>query len=385
MARELLSGEGDRRGLRFSRDYNLIVQRRAADSAERIRMNIRKRLVSVSLAAAGMMVLAGPNAATADPVADFYQGKRITMGVGSEPGGGYDAYARLVTRHIGRLIPGNPSFVVQNMPGGGGLRVTNHLYNVAPKDGTAMATVQRALLTSPLLEGRKLQLQFDPMKFNWIGSLNSETGLIVVWHTAPHKTMEDLFKTELLVGSSSPSTDFLPLFLNNVLNTKFKIIPGYKSSTDAYLAMERGELSGRVSTGWAGDKDVLEPWMKDNKVRFLAQLAMTKSPEFPNLPLILDYARTPQDKQVMELILAAQHWGRPFVMPPDVPQDRVAAVRKAFIDMTKDEQFLTEAKKLRMDLDIVTGAEIDELLKRVYATPPEIVEIARKAISESPR
>jgi hypothetical protein len=197
--------------------------------------------------------------------------------------------------------------------------------------------------------------------------------------------MEDLFKTELLVGSSSPSTDFLPLFLNNVLNTKFKIIPGYKSSTDAYLAMERGELSGRVSTGWAGDKDVLEPWMKDNKVRFLAQLAMTKSPEFPNLPLILDYARTPQDKQVMELILAAQHWGRPFVMPPDVPQDRVAAVRKAFIDMTKDEQFLTEAKKLRMDLDIVTGAEIDELLKRVYATPPEIVEIARKAISESPR
>lgn len=348
-------------------------------------MNIRKRLVSVSLAAAGMMVLAGPNAATADPVADFYQGKRITMGVGSEPGGGYDAYARLVTRHVGRLIPGNPSFVVQNMPGGGGLRVTNHLYNVAPKDGTAMATVQRALLTSPLLEGRKLQLQFDPMKFNWIGSLNSETGLIVVWHTAPHKTMEDLFKTELLVGSSSPSTDFLLLFLNNVLNTKFKIIPGYKSSTDAYLAMERGELSGRVSTGWAGDKDVLEPWMKDNKVRFLAQLAMTKSREFPNLPLILDYARTPQDKQVMELILAAQHWGRPFVMPPDVPQDRVAAVRKAFIDMTKDEQFLTEAKKLRMDLDIVTGAEIDELLKRVYATPPEIVEIARKAISESPR
>jgi tripartite-type tricarboxylate transporter receptor subunit TctC len=333
----------------------------------------------------GLMLASAPSIAAADAVADFYQGKRITMGVGSDPGGGYDAYARLVTRHMGRLIPGNPGFVVQNMPGGGGLRVTNHLYNVAPKDGTAMATVQRALLTSPLLEGRKLQLQFDPMKFNWIGSLNSETGLIVVWHTAPHKTMADLFKTELLVGSSSPSTDFLPLFLNNVLNTKFKIIPGYKSSTDAYLALERGELAGRVSTGWAGDKDVLEPWMKDNKVRFLAQLAMTKSPEFPDLPLILDFARTPQDKQVMELILAAQHWGRPFVLPPDVPLDRVAAMRKAFIDMTKDEQFLAESKKLRMDLDIVTGAEIDELLKRVYATPPEIVEIARKAISDSPR
>jgi len=345
----------------------------------------KARLLAAAALSSAVFAATAPRPAHADAVADFYQGKRITMGVGSEPGGGYDAYARLVTRHIGRLIPGNPGFVVQNMPGGGGLRVTNHLYNVAPKDGTAMATVQRALLTSPLLEGRKLQLQFDPMKFNWIGSLNSETGLIVVWHTAPHRTMEDLFKTELLVGSSSPSTDFLPLFLNNVLDTKFKIIPGYKSSQDAYLALERGELQGRVSTGWAGDKDVLEPWMKDNKVRFLAQLAMTKSPEFPNLPLILDYARTAQDRQVMELILAAQHWGRPFVMPPDVPQDRVAAVRKAFVEMTKDEQFLGEAKKLRMDLDVVTGAEIDDLLKRVYATPPEIVEIARKAISESPR
>ncbi|MFN3892325.1 MAG: Bug family tripartite tricarboxylate transporter substrate binding protein [Beijerinckiaceae bacterium] len=332
-----------------------------------------------------VLLASAAQGASAETVGDFYQGKRITMAVGSEPGGGYDAYARLVTRHIGRLIPGNPGFVVQNMPGGGGLRVTNHLYNVAPKDGTAMATVQRGLLTSPLLEGRKLQLQFDPMKFNWIGSLNSETGLIVVWHTAPHRTMDDLFKTELLVGSSSPSTDFLPLFLNNVIHTKLKIIPGYKSSTDAYLAMERGELQGRVSTGWAGDKDVLEPWLMDQKVRLLAQLAMSRSSEFPDLPLILDYARTPQDKQVMELILAAQHWGRPFVMPPGVPQDRVAAVRTAFVEMTKDQQFLAEAKKLRMDLDIVTGEEIDVLLKRVYATPPEIVELARKAISESPR
>lgn len=341
---------------------------------------------TVTAASSAILIGAGAGAsALADPVADFYQGKRITMSVGSEPGGGYDAYARLVTRHMGRLIPGNPGFVVQNMPGGGGLRVTNHLYNIAPKDGSAMATVQRGLLTSPLLEARNLQLQYDPMKFNWLGSLNSETGLIVVWHTTPHKSMDDLFKTDLLVGSSSPSTDFLPLFLNNVLRTKFKIIPGYKSSTEAYLAVERGELQGRVSTGWAGDKDVLEPWMKDNKVRFLAQLSLAKNPEFPDVPLILDYARTPQEKQAMELILAAQQWGRPFVMPPDVPQDRVAAVRKAFIEMTKDEQFLAETKKLRMDLDIMTGAEIETLLKRVYATPADIVEVARKAISDNPR
>jgi tripartite-type tricarboxylate transporter receptor subunit TctC len=330
-------------------------------------------------------ILLHGSGALADSVADFYHGKRITMGVGSESGGGYDAYARLLTRHIGQYIPGHPTFIVQNMPGGGGLRVTNHLYNIAPKDGTAMATVQRGILTSPLLEERQNQLQYDPMKFKWIGSLNSETGLIVVWHTAPHQTMEDLLKTDLLVGSSGPSTDYLPLFLNNVVRTKFKIIPGYKSSTEAYLAMERGELEGRVSTGWAGDKDILDPWMKDNKVRFLAQLAMTKNPDFPDVPLILDYVRTAQERQVAELILSAQSWGRPFVMPPDVPKDRVDAVRKAFDAMIHDAQFLAEAKKLRMDLDVLSGADMDALLKRVYASPAHIVDAARRSISENPR
>jgi tripartite-type tricarboxylate transporter receptor subunit TctC len=321
----------------------------------------------------------------ADPVADFYTGKRITLGVGSEAGGGYDGYARLLTRHISQYIPGHPSFIIQNMPGGGGLRVTNHLYNIAPKDGTAMATVQRGILTSPLLEGRQPQFQYDPIKFNWIGSLNSETGLIVVWHSAPHKNMDDLFKNALLVGSSGPSTDFLPLFLNNVVKTKFKIIPGYKSSTEAYLAMEKGELEGRVSTGWAGDKDILEPWIKENKVRFLAQLAMSKNIDFPDVPLIMDFIQTEQDRRVAALILSAQAWGRPFVMPPDVPKERVNTMRKAFDSVIKDTQFLTEAKKLRMDLDILSGADMDALLKQVYESPPEIIEAARKSISDNSR
>ena len=342
-------------------------------------MSTRKRNTAIALSA--LMLGASSLSAHSDPVADFYKGKSITMGVGSTPGGGYDAYARIVTRHIGRFIPGNPGFITQNMPGGGGLRVTNHLYNIAPKDGTAMATVQRGLLTSPLLESRQLQVQYDPMKFNWIGSLNTETGLVVVWHTAPHKTMNDLFRTELFVGSSSPSTDFMPLFLNNVLNTKFKIIPGYKSSTDTYLALERGELQGRVSTGWAGDKNILEPWLKENKIRVLVQLGMARHQDFPDVPLIFDYMRTPRDKQVTELILAGQYWGRPFVMPPDVPKDRVAAMRKAFIDTTRDKQFLEEATKLGLELDVVTGEEIDVLLKRVFETPPEIIELARKAIA----
>jgi len=339
-------------------------------------------LLCASAMFAGLL-MGGP--AKANPIADFYSGKQLSMYVGSSAGGGYDSYARIVTRHIGRFVPGEPTFVVQNMPGGGGMRVTNFLFNLAPKDGSALGTVQRGLLTTPLLEARNIQVQFDPMKFNWLGSLNSETGLIVVRADAPHKTMEDLFKNELIVASSSPSTDFLPLFLNNVLDTRFRIIPGYKSSIEAYQAVERGEVQGRVSTGWSGDKQLLEPWLKQGKVRLLAQLAMSSHPEFKHVPLILEFAKTEQQKQVMELILAAQHWGRPFVMPPGVPGDRVETFRKAMIEMTRDAAFLAEAKKLGMELDLVTGVEIDDLLRRVYGTPAPIVEVARKAISAGAR
>jgi tripartite-type tricarboxylate transporter receptor subunit TctC len=320
--------------------------------------------------------------ASADAVADFYKGKRIAMMVGSEPGGGYDSYARLVTRHLGRFIPGNPEFIVQNMPGGGGIRVTNNLYNVAPKDGTAMGTVQRAILTTPLLDSRNTEIKYDVLKFNWLGSLNTETGLIVVASTTPHKEMKDLFEKELMVGSSGPTTDFMPLFLNNVLGTKFKIISGYKSSTDAYIALERGEVEGRISNGYAGDKNFLEPWKAQNKVRFLAQLTTVKNSLFPDVPVILDFARNERERQAMELILSSQLWGRPFVMPPGVPAERVAAVRKAFTTMMRDPEFLADAKKANIDIDVVTGEEIDTILKRVYATPPDLVEVVRKAISE---
>ncbi|MBX9740945.1 MAG: hypothetical protein K2X62_12760 [Beijerinckiaceae bacterium] len=332
------------------------------------------------LAAGGALALAAAPA-QAQSVAEFYKGKSIIMMVGSSAGGGYDAYARLVSRHLGRFIPGNPGFIIQNIPGGGGMQVTNNLYNIAAKDGTAMGTIQRGLLTTPLLESRNIQVRYDPRRFNWLGSLNTETGLVVAWHTTPHRTFEDLQKHELIVGSSSPSTEFLPLFLNNVFKTKLKMVAGYKGSTEAYLAMERGEVSGRVSTGWAGDKETLQPWLDAGKVRFLVALSVKKSQVFPDLPLIMDYARNERERQVMELILASQVWGRPFVMPPDVPQDRLAAVKKAFNDMIVDPEFLEEAKKLRMDLEIVTADEMKTLLDRVYATPPDIIEQARQAIA----
>lgn len=322
-----------------------------------------------------------PPHVAADPVADFYRGKRVSIYVGSDAGGGYDTYARLIARHLGRFVPGNPTVIVQNVPGGGGIRVTNNLYNIAPKDGTALGLVQRAILTMPLLEASNTELRYDPLKFKWIGSLNTETGLIIVSGTAPHKTMTDLFERELLVGSSNPTTDFMPLFLNSVLGTKFKIISGYKSSNDVYLALDRGEVQGRVSNGWAGDKGVLKPWIETGKVRLLAQLSTAKSALFPNVPLLLDFARTERERQAMQLILAAQLWGRPFLMPPGAPEERFEATRKAFVEMSKDPEFLADAKTAGIDIDIVPGEEIEALLRRVYATPADIVELVRKAVS----
>jgi tripartite-type tricarboxylate transporter receptor subunit TctC len=316
----------------------------------------------------------------ADPVADFYRGKHVALYVGSDAGGGYDNYARLVARYLGRFIPGNPDLIVQNMPGGGGIRVTNNLFNIAAKDGTTIGLVQRAILNMPLLEARKSEFHYDPLKFRWLGSLNTETGLIIVSSAAPQKEMKDLFEQELLVGSSNPTTDYMPLFLNNVLGTKFKIISGYKSSNDVYLALDRGEVQGRVSNGWAGDQGMLKPWIDTGKVRLFAQLSTAKSSMFPDVPLITDFAKTERQRQAMDLILSAQLWGRPFLMPPGVPDDRFHAVQQAFLDMSKDAEFLADARKVGIDIDIVTGEEIDTLLRRVYATPPDIVELVRKAV-----
>lgn len=318
--------------------------------------------------------------ASADSVSDFYKGKRLSIYVGSTTGGGYDSYARHVARHIGRLLPGEPATIVQNMPGGGGLKVANFLYGVAPKDGTAFGTLQRNLLTAPLLEARTENASYDPAKFNWLGSLNTETGVIIASTSAPHKTMDDLFKTTLIVGSSGPSTDFLPLFLNNVIGTKFKIVQGYQGSVEAYLALERGEVQGRVSGGWTSDRQIVEPWFKAGKVHYLSVVSLKPSPYFPDVPLVTDYAKTEEQKQVMELILSSQLWGRPFTAPPGVPNDRVAALRGAFEGLVKDAAFVAEAEKLKLDIELVSGEEIDTILKRVYATPPQYVKAARAAI-----
>jgi tripartite-type tricarboxylate transporter receptor subunit TctC len=337
------------------------------------------RGVSLALAGIAGVLLLAP-AASAQSVEAFYKGKRITLLVGSAVGGGYDAYARFVSRHFGRFIPGNPTFVVQNMPGAAGAVAAANLYNTAAKDGTAMELFQRETLVAPLLESRNIENRYDARRFNWLGSLNSETGVVVVRSTTPHRTFDDLLTKEIIAGSTGPSSDFLTIAMNNILKTRFKLVGGYRSSTEVYLAIERGEVEARVSNGWSGDKGIVAPWLKDGKARLIVALTLKKSSDLPDLPLITDFAQNPTDRQVLELILYGGLWGRPFGLSPDVPKDRVAALRKAFIEMTRDKEFLAEARKLDLDLDVMDGAQIDEILAKAYGSPPEILKATRAAI-----
>jgi tripartite-type tricarboxylate transporter receptor subunit TctC len=328
-----------------------------------------------------LAALLASESASAQGNESFYKGKRVTMLVGSAAGGGYDAYARFVARHLGRFIPGNPAFVVQNMPGAAGALAAGNVYNIAAKDGTVMEMFQRETLIAPLLESRNIENHYDARRFNWLGSLNSETGVIVVRGTTPHRTFDDLLTKEIIVGSTGPSSDFLTVAMNRVLKTKFKLVGGYRSSVEVYLAMERGEVEGRVSNGWSGDKAILAPWVRDGKARLLVALTLKKSHELPDLPLITDFVHEATERAVLELILAGGLWGRPFGLPPGVPKDRVAALRKAFAEMMNDPEFKAEAGKLDLDLDMMGGEQISEVLEKAYASPPNILDAARAAIA----
>jgi tripartite-type tricarboxylate transporter receptor subunit TctC len=326
----------------------------------------RKMIVALACTAA----LA--SAASAQTVEEFYKNKQLRLIVSSEPGGGYDNYARLVARHIGNHIPGNPSVIVQNMPGAGGLTAANNIYNVAPKDGTVIGHVQRNV---PFMAIQGLQgPRFDPTKFNWLGSLNNEVNVCVAWHTSKVKTVQDALKTELVVGGSGPNdTEVTPALLNNILGTKFRIISGYPSSSSVTLAMERGEVEGLCSS-YSSIENRNAHWLRENKINFLVQNSVRKHPDLPNVPLALEFAKNEEDRQLIELNDARLIMGRPFMAPPDVPDDRVKALRAAFSAMVKDANFVADAKKQNLELTPVDGDDVQALLERVSKTPKAIIE-----------
>lgn len=336
-----------------------------------------KKLNFISIVGALITAFYAPLVA-AETVEEFYKGKTVKFIISSGAGGGYDAYARSLVRHISKHIPGNPTIVPQNMPGAGGLRAANFIYNVAPKDGSLLAVVHRGVPMVPLL-GIK-GAQFEATKFNWIGSLNNEVSVCVSWHTVAQKTVQDAMNKELIIGGSGANdTEGFPAVMNNIIGTKFKIISGYPSGTAINLAMERREVDGRCGWSWSSVKTQHPDWLEDKKVNILMQMSLTKHPELPNVPLVMDMAKSEQDKKVLELVFARQVMGRPVLMPPEVPADRVATIRKAFDATIKDPAFIADMKKQKLELTPISGLEIQALIKKVYATEQSVVALAKDA------
>jgi tripartite-type tricarboxylate transporter receptor subunit TctC len=336
------------------------------------------------LAMAGILGAAlAPLPASADAVADFYSGKTITVMIGYSAGGGYDTYARTVARHMGKHIPGNPNLIAKNRPGAGSMKLANELYNTLPKDGTTIGIIGRGLLMEPLFGTE--QAKFDPGEFNWLGSANNEVSVCVSWHTSPVETVEDMMTKTLIVGGTGPGadTDTFPKVLNNVIGTKLKLITGYPGGNDILLAMERGEVDGRCGYSWSSAKSRKADWLKEGKMRVLVQMSTAKHPDLPDVPFVMDLAKTDKDRQVLALIFARQAWGRPFLAPPGIPEDRVTALQAAFMATMADPEFLADAEKQNLEITPISGEEIGTLIRDLYASPKDIIAAAVDAAEKT--
>jgi tripartite-type tricarboxylate transporter receptor subunit TctC len=325
-------------------------------------------------------IAALPERAQADAVSDFYRGKTVTIIVGYTAGGGYDLYARALGRHMGKHLPGNPNFIVQNITGAGSLNAANHLYNVAAKDGTVFATFGRGLAMEPLIGTAKVQ--FDATKFTWLGSGANEISICATWHTSPVKTWADMLKTSFTTGGEGAGSDpdSYSLLVRNIFGAKLKLVSGYHGTSDIILAIERGEVDGRCGWSWSSIKSTREAWITEKKLNVLVHISDQKAPELAHVPTINDFANDHQ-KQVLRLVTSRQVMGRPFAAPPGVPEDRKQALRAAFEATLKDPAFLDEANKLKLEVNPVSGADVDKLLGELYRTPKAVVEEARKAIA----
>lgn len=318
-------------------------------------------------------------AAAADPMADFYKGKTISMVISSGAGGGYDTLARTVARHIGKHVPGNPNLVPRNMPGAGGIVASKHMYTQAARDGTVMGTVMNNAPLEPLF-GTK-EADYDATKLNWIGTPSLETGLLIVWHTSKFKTIDDARQHEMTAGASGVNSApaFYSRLLNELLGTKIKVIAGYPGQNEAYIAIERGELDTYGTTFWSSLTSTKQNWIKGNLIRILVQYGPVKEPELADVPYGPDLVKNEEDRLLFEAAYGPLTLGRPFLMPPEIPADRLAAVRKAFMDMIKDPDFRSEAEKLGLQIDNPrSGEQLQADVERLYRTPPHIVERLRR-------
>lgn len=328
----------------------------------------------IAVVAAAWLSLSGNPAGAAD----FYQGKQVTIVVGFSAAGTYDATARLFARHLGRHLAGKPTVIVRNMPGAGSLVATNSLYSSLPKDGATLGVVGGGIVLEPLLKNP--QATYDARRFNWIGGRTPDNFLCLVWHTVPVNTLQDVTRRETVVGATGPGSRTLtyPKALNELLGTKFKIVSGYPGGNEITLALERGEVEGYCGWALGSIKSRNADWIRDGKIRPLAQFTLSKSGVLPNVPLATELAPTENGRRAIEFLAADSVLAWPLVAPPDVPAERVAELRSAFNAMMQDPQLLAEAANQGLDVDPVSGAEIAALVDRLYGTPPDVLDLVRK-------
>jgi len=320
--------------------------------------------------------------ARAQTVEEFYKGKVVNVVIGFSVGGGYDLYARHLARHIGKHIPGYPNVVSQNMPGAGSLKAANYIYTAAPKDGTYFGTFARTTGINPLLDSGA---KFDSREFSWLGSVTDDVSTCVTWHTSPVKTWNDFITKPVTLGGQGPSSepDIFARLYKNVFGAPIKLVPGYPGTNEITLAMERGEVDGLCGLSWSTIKTRHAQWLKEKKITLIVQAAFKKEPEMDaSVPLVMDMTQDKEKLQILKLILAAQQMARPFAAPPGIPADRKAALAKAFDDTMKDPEYLADAKKLDIDVNPVSGKNLDMLLAELYATPKDVVKKAGEAITK---
>lgn len=333
---------------------------------------------SVSMAAAFGLAVALPTTVAADGIAAFYAGKTINVLIGVNVGGGYDLQARLVARHIGKHIPGNPKLVAINVVGAGGLKMANQLYNIAAQDGTSIGMMPNTLVAMQAVNGPGVR--FDANKFHWIGTMSTDAMTMATWHESGVKTLEDARKKETVAAASSRGaiTYTFPHMLNVMLGTRFKIVTGYQGTSQMSLAMERREADGVANT-WSSWTGIKPQWVKEKKIHILVQ-TRPKSKDLPDVPLVEELAKNDDDRKVIELIVSGGEMGKPMALTPNVPAERVKAIRDAFDATMKDPALLKEAAAAKIDVDPVRGVELQKMVEKVLATPKHLAEKARTII-----
>jgi tripartite-type tricarboxylate transporter receptor subunit TctC len=337
-----------------------------------------RRLVMASCSATVVALAAAAPTVSAQEAAPFYRGKTIRIVISTGVAGGYAEYARLLADHMGAHIAGQPGFIVQSMPGAGGLLAANYLYAQAPQDGTTFGIVHSSIPLTPLWGNKGVR--FDSLKFNWLGSLDRVDGMCIAWHTSAVKTWTDLLTHEFTVGSSGAGSqmDIYPAMLNRLFGTRFKVIAGYKDGTDVYLAMERGEIDGRCGGQLTVIKSTRPQWLTEHKITVPILIAEKRSAEFPDTPTIMEFVKDEATRQQLALVTVSQNLDRPVMLPPGVPAARVKELREAFDATMADAAFRADVDKKSLHVDPVRGEEMGAALARAFALPPEVIAGARE-------